>query len=491
MAIFDENLKQEEELGFTTNEMDAEDIFYAEKLDKYPGDFPSFDSMPVDNAASQTGALNLDTDNMSENNVDNVQSQSDGALLDNEATFVQSDQSDEALLDNEAVFVQSENIEQSQDIAEQATEQEEAEENILDDELLSMLRQDVKEYQDRKEFQTEITGNDFNDISEKPQVNEQPVFNNEVELDAPQYENTNADIDTPAAEESEQLSYSTMFTKMDSDESVGSSGNEKTDNKKTTATKKAVKKSLGKEKKEKTPLKKIIIGIAIAVILAFIGTFVYYYMQYKKYEEEQKIIAAKIDEKKDTIDVSEAEKASQIKDTIVQTDSTMAQDTTAIEDTTSVQTNLEPEKVAKVDDEKKIEEKSVARQSDQKTEIKQPVAPRKTYRQPKVKSKEIVRRTEQKDRKLVASAVKSSTQAKQEETDAVYVVQIYASPSREDAELRLDILKKKGITGTVTTQKIKDRIWYRVRFGSYSSYQDAQNAAINSGFSQPWVERVK
>ena len=490
MAIFDENLKQEEELGFTTNEMDAEDIFYAEKLDKYPGDFPSFDSMPVDNAASQTGALNLDTDNMSENNVDNVQSQSDGALLDNEATFVQSDQSDEALLDNEAVFVQSENIEQSQDIAEQATEQEEAEENILDDELLSMLRQDVKEYQDRKEFQTEITGNDFNDISEKPQVNEQPAFNNEVELDAPQYETTNADIDTPAADESEQLSYSTMFTKMDNVEAVVSSGNE-TDDKKTMATKKAVKKSLGKEKKEKTPLKKIIIGIAIAVILAFIGTFVYYYMQYKKYEEEQKIIAAKIDEKKDTIDVSEAEKASQIKDTIVQTDSTMAQDTTAIEDTTSVQTNLEPEKVAKVDDEKKIEEKSVARQSDQKTEIKQPVAPRKTYRQPKVKSKEIVRRTEQKDKKLVASAVKSSTQAKQEETDAVYVVQIYASPSREDAELRLDILKKKGITGTVTTQKIKDRIWYRVRFGSYSSYQDAQNAAINSGFSQPWVERVK
>lgn len=420
MAIFDENLKQEEELGFTANEMDAEDIFYAEKLDKYPGNFPSFDSMPVDNAASQTEALNLDTDNLSESNVDNVVGQE--------------------------------------------IKQEDTEETILDDELLNMLRHDVKEYQDRKEFQTEITGNDFDETSEKPQVDEQAIFSNETELDNAQDETINADIDTPADEdEAEQPSYGTMFTKIDDNKAVENNSNEIDYKNTTKTTEKEVYSSSGEEKKKKDPLKTILIGVATVMVLAFIGTFAYNYIKDRdKLEKKNKTIVTQDTTKLD----------------VVQMD--------------AVESNLESEKVGKLNDEKKIDEKSIARQNEKKVEAKQTVTPKKIYSQSKVKSKEIIRRTEQKDRDLVAaSALKSLTQPKQEETDAVYVVQIYASPSREDAELRLDILRKKGIIGAITTQNIKGKIWYRVRFGNYGSYQDAKKSAKNSGFSEFWVERIK
>ncbi len=72
-----------------------------------------------------------------------------------------------------------------------------------------------------------------------------------------------------------------------------------------------------------------------------------------------------------------------------------------------------------------------------------------------------------------------------------YVVQIYSSTSLEDANLRLILLNKKGIDGKITKQKIKDKIWYRVRFGNYSSYEEAKKNAKLAGFNQSWIERVK
>ena len=71
-----------------------------------------------------------------------------------------------------------------------------------------------------------------------------------------------------------------------------------------------------------------------------------------------------------------------------------------------------------------------------------------------------------------------------------YVVQVYSSPSYEDANKRLEMLNKKGITGSITQQIIKNRTWYRVRFGNYKTYNDAKNAATESGFIQSWIERI-
>ncbi len=77
-------------------------------------------------------------------------------------------------------------------------------------------------------------------------------------------------------------------------------------------------------------------------------------------------------------------------------------------------------------------------------------------------------------------------------TEHLYIVQVYASPSEDDAEMWLQRLRNKNVDNPfISTQKIRDKIWYRVRFGSFKTKEEAQNAAIKLGFSQSWVDRVR
>jgi cell division protein FtsN len=79
----------------------------------------------------------------------------------------------------------------------------------------------------------------------------------------------------------------------------------------------------------------------------------------------------------------------------------------------------------------------------------------------------------------------------QSNVNAEYTVQVYSSPSREDAERRLEALSQKNINGYISNRTIKGEVWYRVRFGSYNSYEAAVNAAARYGFSNAWIERIK
>ena len=73
-----------------------------------------------------------------------------------------------------------------------------------------------------------------------------------------------------------------------------------------------------------------------------------------------------------------------------------------------------------------------------------------------------------------------------------YVVQVYATPSKEDAESWLRKLESKNIGNVfISTQKIRDIEWYRVRFGSFKSEEEARKAALHLGFAQSWIDRVK
>lgn len=79
-----------------------------------------------------------------------------------------------------------------------------------------------------------------------------------------------------------------------------------------------------------------------------------------------------------------------------------------------------------------------------------------------------------------------------DEANAVYTVQIYASPSESDAKEWLNVLKTKNIEGVyISPQKIRDQIWYRVRFGTFNSREEARRAALRLGFNQTWIDRVK
>lgn len=74
----------------------------------------------------------------------------------------------------------------------------------------------------------------------------------------------------------------------------------------------------------------------------------------------------------------------------------------------------------------------------------------------------------------------------------LYVVQVFSSPSKDDAEEWLQSLRDKKVNdGYITEQQIKGQPWYRVRFGQFERKEDAEAAAMNMGFSQPWVARIR
>lgn len=74
----------------------------------------------------------------------------------------------------------------------------------------------------------------------------------------------------------------------------------------------------------------------------------------------------------------------------------------------------------------------------------------------------------------------------------LFVVQVFSSPSRDDADEWLQMLKEKSIAdGYITEQQIKGKSWFRVRFGQYGNREDAEAAAIRFGFRQPWIARIR
>lgn len=73
-----------------------------------------------------------------------------------------------------------------------------------------------------------------------------------------------------------------------------------------------------------------------------------------------------------------------------------------------------------------------------------------------------------------------------------FTVQIYSSPSREDAESWLGQLKAQEIPyAMISEQDIKGRTWYRVRYGKFETKEAARASALELGYSQSWIDRVK
>lgn len=76
--------------------------------------------------------------------------------------------------------------------------------------------------------------------------------------------------------------------------------------------------------------------------------------------------------------------------------------------------------------------------------------------------------------------------------NGIFTVQIYSSPSREDAESWLGQLKaRQAPNAMITEQEIKGRTWYRVRYGKFETKDAARASALELGYSQSWIDRVK
>jgi hypothetical protein len=74
----------------------------------------------------------------------------------------------------------------------------------------------------------------------------------------------------------------------------------------------------------------------------------------------------------------------------------------------------------------------------------------------------------------------------------LFMVQIYSSPSREDAESWLGQLKARQVPNPMITEhELKGRTWYRVRYGRFETKEAARSSALELGYSQSWIDRVK
>lgn len=114
--------------------------------------------------------------------------------------------------------------------------------------------------------------------------------------------------------------------------------------------------------------------------------------------------------------------------------------------------------------------------------------PKKETKKPDIAYNE--REVAPKDKPVIKQEPKP--QQEKQVKDELYIVQIYTSPSKDDAEEWLSKLQQKNISdGFISTQKVRDQIWYRVRFGSFKTRDDARAAAIKYGFSQSWIDRVR
>lgn len=76
--------------------------------------------------------------------------------------------------------------------------------------------------------------------------------------------------------------------------------------------------------------------------------------------------------------------------------------------------------------------------------------------------------------------------------DQEFTVEIYSTPSEDDAQMWLKKLKSRNVENIkITEHKLRDKTIYKVRFGKFSSREDAKTEALKLGYPQTWIDRVK
>lgn len=93
---------------------------------------------------------------------------------------------------------------------------------------------------------------------------------------------------------------------------------------------------------------------------------------------------------------------------------------------------------------------------------------------------------------IVKPAPQLQTKTPPSANGALYTVQVFSSPSQDDAEEWRDMLREKNVSDvSIVAQNIKGQTWYRVRFGSFARRDDAERTAVSMGFTQPWIARIR
>jgi hypothetical protein len=76
--------------------------------------------------------------------------------------------------------------------------------------------------------------------------------------------------------------------------------------------------------------------------------------------------------------------------------------------------------------------------------------------------------------------------------NGVFAIQVYATPSQEDAEEWIERLRRRGLLNPMmSSQVVRGQVLYRVRFGLYNSLREAEREADRFGFAGAWVVRLR
>jgi SPOR domain len=93
---------------------------------------------------------------------------------------------------------------------------------------------------------------------------------------------------------------------------------------------------------------------------------------------------------------------------------------------------------------------------------------------------------------IIANARKPEKPLSAPLNTGVFAVQVYATPSIDDAEAWLKRLEQRGMLNpVVTSQVIRGQLIYRIRFGLYESLQSAERDAARFGYTGSWVVRLR
>lgn len=77
-------------------------------------------------------------------------------------------------------------------------------------------------------------------------------------------------------------------------------------------------------------------------------------------------------------------------------------------------------------------------------------------------------------------------------TDQEWCIQVYASTNADDADEWEARLKSKNIVDSrIEVVDRQGQTWYRVRFGKFKTREDAEQLAMNLGFSNAWINRIR
>ncbi len=121
-----------------------------------------------------------------------------------------------------------------------------------------------------------------------------------------------------------------------------------------------------------------------------------------------------------------------------------------------------------------------------------PIVKPKPEPAPKAPSKESVREQTPSRNSAPAPSASLKTTKSSSSAGAQWVIQVHSSPSVDDADEWLRQLQSRNVgDGRIEPVTQQGKVWYRVRFGRYATREEAEQAALQLGYRNAWIDRVR